>query len=126
MPRLMFAALMALLLSFALPAPAQAEYGDVVLNKRSEKQGLRPVVFPHWFHRIRFQCKVCHSELGFAMRATENDALMSEIINGKSCGMCHDGGVAWGVEQCDLCHSGKPGLKSQIIGGERTTGPGRW
>ena len=126
MTRLMLKTLLILLASVALLAPAQAEYGDVVLNKRAEKQGLRPVVFPHWFHRVRFQCKVCHSELGFVMRATENDVFMSEIINGKSCGMCHNGDVAWGVDQCDLCHSGKPGLKSQIIGGEKTLGPGRW
>ena len=104
----------------------QAEYGDVILNKRSEKDGVRPVVFPHWFHRIRFQCKVCHSELGFVMRAGANDVLMADIINGKFCGMCHNGSVAWGTERCDLCHSGKPGMKSQVIGGDRTSGPGRW
>ena len=28
-------------------APARAEYGDVVLNKRAEKAGMRPVIFPH-------------------------------------------------------------------------------
>jgi hypothetical protein len=31
--------------------PAHAEYADVVLNRRAEKEGVRPVVFPHWFHR---------------------------------------------------------------------------
>ncbi|HJY78010.1 MAG TPA: hypothetical protein VKE95_15345, partial [Burkholderiales bacterium] len=51
------------------PGAARAEYGDVVINKRSDAGGVRPVVFPHWFHRIRFQCRVCHSELGFKMRA---------------------------------------------------------
>ena len=123
---LMFKTLILLLAFFALPPPAQAEYGDVILNTRAEKNGQRPVVFPHWFHRIRFQCKVCHSELGFVMRATENDVLMSDIINGKFCGKCHNGKVAWGPDRCDLCHSGKPGLESKIMGGERTLGPGRW
>ena len=37
----------------AIPLPAQAEYGDVVLNKRAEQEGMRPVIYPHWFHRIR-------------------------------------------------------------------------
>lgn len=116
-----------LMLSLALPhVPAQAEYGDVVLNKRSEANGQNPVIFPHWFHRIRFQCKVCHSELGFAMRAGATDVLMSEMMQGKFCGMCHDGTVAWNLERCELCHSGKPGLTSGIIGGDETTGPGRW
>jgi c(7)-type cytochrome triheme protein len=106
--------------------PAGSEYGDVVLNRRSEKEGVRPVVFPHWFHRIRFRCKVCHSELGFRMRAGSNDVLMSDIIDGKFCGMCHNNTIAWGAERCDLCHSGLPGLKSGIVGGHETTGPGRW
>ena len=110
----------------AVSIPVHAEYGDVVLNKRAEKEGVRPVVFPHWFHRIRFRCKVCHSELGFKMRAGSNDVLMADIINGKFCGMCHNDQVAWGAANCDLCHSGKPGLPSGIYGGDSTTGPGKW
>ncbi|MDP2369640.1 c(7)-type cytochrome triheme domain-containing protein [Rhodoferax sp.] len=109
-----------------LMLPANAEYADVVLNKRSEAQGVRPVVFPHWFHRIRFRCKVCHSELGFEMRAGSNDVMMADIIDGKFCGMCHNDRIAWGAANCDLCHSGLRGLKSGIYGGDSTTGPGRW
>ncbi len=107
-------------------APAHAEYGDVVLNKRSEQNGVRPVVFSHWFHRIRFRCKVCHHELGFEMRAGANDVTMIDIADGKFCGMCHNNSVAWGAERCDLCHTGRPGLKSGIYGGHETLGPGRW
>ncbi|MES9909805.1 MAG: hypothetical protein ABW150_15060 [Candidatus Thiodiazotropha sp.] len=44
---------------------AGAEYADVILNRYAEQEGMRPVIFPHWFHRIRFRCKVCHNELGF-------------------------------------------------------------
>lgn len=117
--------LLALLMLFISP-PLRAEYGDVVLNKRAEKAGVRPVIFPHWFHRIRFRCKVCHSELGFEMRAGANDVLMVDIINGKFCGMCHNNQIAWGAENCDLCHSGKPGIESGIRGGDTTMGPGRW
>ena len=106
--------------------PAGAEYGDVVINKRAEASGMRPVVYPHWFHRIRFRCKVCHSELGFKMRAGGNDMTMADIVDGKFCGMCHNGSVAWSIDNCDLCHSGLPGLKSRIYGGHETLGPGRW
>ena len=109
-----------------VPATPWAEYGDVVLNRYSDKAGVRPVVFPHWFHRIRFRCKVCHQELGFKMRAGANDVLMADIIDGKFCGMCHNERIAWGADRCDLCHSGKPGLPSGIIGGAQTSGPGRW
>lgn len=111
---------------FASCIPAHAEYADIVLNKRAEKEGVRPVVFPHWFHRLRFRCKVCHSELGFKMRVGANDVLMSDIIDGKFCGMCHNGRIAWGPANCDLCHSGKRGLASGVYGGDRTAGPGRW
>lgn len=110
----------------AAPLPAGAEYGDVVLNRRAEANGVRPVVFPHWFHRMRFRCKVCHNELGFKMRAGANDIQMNDIADGKFCGACHNDQVAWGAENCDLCHSGKKGLKSGIYGGDRTAGPGRW
>lgn len=102
------------------------EYGDVVLNRYSELANVRPVIFPHWFHRIRFRCKVCHHELGFEMRAGANDMKMKDITQGKFCGMCHDSKTAWGVENCNLCHTGKPGLKSGIRGGHQTLGPGRW
>ncbi|WP_088286187.1 c(7)-type cytochrome triheme domain-containing protein [Ideonella sp. A 288] len=109
-----------------LAAAATAEYGDVVLNRRAEAEGVRPVVFPHWFHRIRFRCKVCHSELGFQMRAGSNVVSMADIIDGKFCGMCHNGQVAWGPDRCDLCHSGKRGQASGIYGGSETKGPGKW
>lgn len=117
-----------LLVMLFLPVvqPVQAEYGDVVLNRYAEKEGMRPVVFPHWFHRERFRCKVCHHELGFKMRAGSNDVKMNDILDGKFCGMCHNNDVAWGPENCDLCHSGKQGLSSGIYGGDRTGGPGRW
>ena len=114
------------LLTLLVPPPVNAEYGDVVLNNRAEKAGLRPVIFPHWFHRIRFKCNVCHSEIGFTMRAGANDIHMADIQAGKFCGVCHDNQIAWGTENCDLCHSGLPGLKSGISGGNATGGPGKW
>lgn len=104
----------------------QAEYADVVLNHAAEKNGMRPVIYSHWFHRIRFRCKVCHSELGFKMRAGANNITMDAIIEGRFCGMCHNGEIAWSVERCDMCHSGRPGLPTGIVGGHSTNGPGRW
>lgn len=116
--------LCALLLCASVGTPA--EYGDVVLNKRSDKEGVRPVVFPHWFHRIRFRCKVCHHELGFKMRAGANEVQMADILDGKFCGMCHNDRIAWGPDRCDLCHTGQRGLPPGIQGGAQTSGPGRW
>ena len=93
---------------------ANAEYGDVVINNYSDQAGMRPVVFPHWFHRIRFACKVCHADLGFKFQAGGNDINMVKIIDGQFCGGCHNGEIAWAVENCNLCHSGKPGTPTQV------------
>jgi c(7)-type cytochrome triheme protein len=103
---------------------AWAEYADVILNNNSENEGVAPVIFPHWFHRIRFQCSVCHVELGIKMRAGSTDIRMEQLVNGRYCGACHDGDVAWPIDNCDLCHSGKPGLETGVKGGHKTTGPG--
>ena len=97
-----------------LPFVVKAEYGDVLINNYSEEAGMRPVVFPHWFHRIRFRCKVCHADLGFKFEAGGNKINMLKIIDGEYCGACHNGEVAWAVESCDLCHSGKPGEATQV------------
>ena len=110
----------------AMMTPAAAEYGDVVIDRLSTGSGVRAVVFPHWFHRIRYRCKVCHSELGFKMRAGANLVQMNDIINGKFCGMCHNGQVAWAPDRCDLCHSARPGVAAGIYGSSETKGPGKW
>ncbi len=109
-------------MALAMPS-AQGEYGDVVLNKLAEKTGMRPVVFPHWFHRLRFTCNVCHNENGFKMRAGSNDITMADIIDGKFCGMCHNSVIAWSPEFCYRCHSGLPGLEGGFYGTQETAGP---
>jgi c(7)-type cytochrome triheme protein len=75
---------------------------------------MRPAIFPHWFHRIRFRCKVCHADLGFQFKAGGNDITMLKIIDGEFCGACHNGDIAWSVENCNLCHSGKPNTSTQV------------
>ena len=107
------------------PIAAHAEYGDVILNKLSEKAGMRPVIFPHWLHRIRYKCNVCHTEIGFKMRTGADDISMKAIKNGKFCGACHDNKIAWGPENCNMCHSGLPRLTTGTHGGNATGGPGK-
>lgn len=107
------AVLAALVLLAAVPA-AQAEYGDVVINNYSDAAGMRPVIFPHWFHRVRFRCKVCHADLGFQFKAGGNQINMLKIIDGQFCGACHNGEIAWSAENCNLCHSAKPGTLTQV------------
>lgn len=93
---------------------AHAEYGDIVINNYADKAGMRPAIFPHWFHRIRFRCKVCHADLGFKFKAGGNEINMVKIIDGQFCGACHNGEIAWSIENCNLCHSGKPGTPTQV------------
>lgn len=104
------------LAAFSLPQSAHAEYADVVINNYSDPAGIRPVVFPHWFHRIRFRCKVCHADLGFQFKAGGNKITMAKIIDGKFCGACHNGDIAWSVENCAMCHSGVPGTPTHFHG----------
>ena len=99
-----------------VPQPSQAEYADVVINNYADAAGMRPVVFPHWFHRIRFRCKVCHADLGFKFKAGGNKINMAKIIDGKFCGACHNGEIAWSVENCAMCHSGIPGTPTHFHG----------
>ena len=93
---------------------ARAEYGDVVINNYSDAAGMRPAIFPHWVHRVRFRCKVCHADLGFKFKAGGNEINMVKIIDGQFCGACHNGELAWSVENCNLCHSAKPGTPTQV------------
>jgi c(7)-type cytochrome triheme protein len=108
-------ALLTAALALALASgPARAEYGDVVINNYSDPAGMRPVVFPHWFHRIRYRCKVCHADLGFKFKAGGNEINMLKVIDGQFCGACHNGDVAWSIENCNMCHSAKPGTPTQV------------
>ncbi len=108
---------------FPIPLMKQSQppesYGDVTINNYSEKNGVKPVIFSHGVHRIYFTCKVCHSDIGFAMKAGADDIKMREILKGKWCGVCHNGKTAFApVEfqnkdgevtvtflQCNRCHS---------------------
>ena len=67
---------------------------------------LPPAVFPHWVHRIRYQCKVCHVDL-FEPRAGANQILMQDIADGRACGTCHNDKIAFRptIGNCDRCHS---------------------
>ena len=111
---IMLAALLGSLLLGVYAGPANAEYGDIVINNYSDEAGMRPAIFPHWFHRIRFRCKICHSDLGFKFKAGGNDINMAKIINGEFCGACHNGEIAWSIENCEVCHSAQPGTPTQV------------
>ena len=81
-------------------------------EKELQKAGLAPVLYPHWRHRILFECKVCHNSI-FIMQRWVNNISQGKIAAGKQCGVCHNGTLAFGVENnCERCHiAGKPGAE---------------
>lgn len=75
-----------------LPPPEQpSEYGKVILENYSSNTQLGPVVFDHWLHRSKFTCRLCHVDIGFAMRANGTGIAASSIRDHRYCGACHDG-----------------------------------
>jgi c(7)-type cytochrome triheme protein len=71
--------------------PAGQNFGIVKLNNFSKKAGVAPVVFDHWLHRAKFTCRICHVDIGFAMKAQVTNISAADNINGYYCGSCHDG-----------------------------------
>lgn len=66
------------------------EYGRVVLNNHSTKAKMQPVVFDHWLHRAKYTCRVCHVDIGFAMKAGATDVRAADNAKGQYCGACHN------------------------------------
>ncbi|MDH3769338.1 MAG: hypothetical protein OES99_12935, partial [Gammaproteobacteria bacterium] len=87
-----------------------AVYGDILLERRgpTSEADFPRVVFPHWFHRIRYKCYACHTEI-FEMKAGANEITMEAILAGKFCGECHNGQIAWAAsfDTCSKCHVGQ-------------------
>jgi len=91
------------------------QFGNVTMNSFSEQNDVAPVVFKHWLHRMKYSCRLCHVDLGFAMQAGETGIREEDNQNGLYCGTCHDGGESFPAEEegapgevtkhCDRCHS---------------------
>lgn len=91
------------------------EFGNVVMNNSSEKNDQAPVVFNHWLHRAIYTCRVCHVDLGFAMKTGATGTTEADNKQGLYCGACHNGKEAFApegkdvvgktVKNCQRCHS---------------------
>lgn len=86
--------------------------GNFVMSRHEKEmkaQGLPMVLYPHWLHRIMFECKACHNSM-FKMKRWVNNISQKDIIEGRQCGVCHDGKMAFSAkENCQRCHLvGKP------------------
>jgi c(7)-type cytochrome triheme protein len=92
------------------PAPPPDEYGNVLINRTSVKNGVKPATFSHWIHRRKHTCRVCHSELEFNMKVNTTEITEAANKSGRYCGTggCHDGKTAFGhdASNCEKCHNG--------------------
>jgi c(7)-type cytochrome triheme protein len=125
-----------LALALALAAPVARASGDppadpvygaveltgrVVLDAFSTPTGMPAVTFDHWNHRALYTCRVCHVDVGFAMKAGDTQVSAATNEAGQHCGACHDGKphggqvifrACWGwpkadpARGCTRCHTG--------------------
>ncbi len=98
-----------LLLSvLAFSAVAAPVVGDIRFERKTKgSDEFPPARFPHWVHRVKFKCFVCHNNsVGFKMKAGSALITMDAIEDGKYCGACHKGKPAFpvGFETCNRCH----------------------
>jgi len=110
MRRVVFTILLVLLtfaftftLSVGLSLSAQ---GDIVFSRKPDLgNSPPPAFFPHWTHRVRFKCYVCHDAI-FKMNKGANPITMEALTAGKYCAVCHNGSISWPVafETCERCH----------------------
>lgn len=107
--------------------PLPYEYGRVVISNYSDKE-TAPVVFEHWIHRAKYTCRVCHVDVGFAMKAGATGITAADNAKGYYCGACHNGktgvdgkvmfsacsktGSADDTRKCERCHSAGKNVKS--------------
>ncbi|TAN44547.1 MAG: hypothetical protein EPN22_06215 [Nitrospirae bacterium] len=84
------------------------EYGNLIINRTSEKNGVKAVTFSHWSHRRKHTCRVCHSELEFNMKLNTTEITEESNKAGRFCGACHNGKLAFGhgKADCEKCHNG--------------------
>lgn len=90
-----------------LPASdVHAEYGDIVFTRKTPgTEDIPAATFPHFVHRMQFKCHVCHDSI-IVMKAGANPITMDAIQDGKFCGTCHNGKVAFQAtfNTCPRCH----------------------
>jgi c(7)-type cytochrome triheme protein len=93
---------------FNLPPAAPPEvYGNILIDRTSTNNSIKPVVFSHWRHRIKYSCRICHTELEFNLKVNTTEITEADNGKGKYCGACHNGKLAFGPKgNCAKCHTG--------------------
>lgn len=48
-------------------------WGTTIMERNTKGTGTKSVLFPHWAHRDKYTCSVCHTDLGFSINAGGTD-----------------------------------------------------
>lgn len=91
------------------PQPPPELFGNLLIDRGAASAKVKPVVFSHWSHRLRYTCRVCHLELDFALKRNGTGITEEASRGGAYCGACHDGKTAFGHTEanCPRCHTGE-------------------
>ena len=79
-----------------------------VKSSDANSSGIPPATFPHLAHRVTFRCYACHNQIFPMKEEGAKPITMQDINNGKSCGVCHNGRIAFAGDDlgtCSRCHS---------------------
>ena len=98
---------MVVVLAFASVASFADELGEVKFTRKADpaSESISLAVFPHGVHRIVYKCGACHDDL-FPMKSGSVEITMEMIQDGKACGVCHNGNIAFpsSFSTCVRCH----------------------
>jgi c(7)-type cytochrome triheme protein len=85
----------------AAPVAAVVGGGDVTFQVK----GAEKAVFSHEKHVVgaKLGCRDCHPKL-YLDTARSKRVTMKQMEKGQSCGACHDGKRAAGLDDCTTCH----------------------
>jgi c(7)-type cytochrome triheme protein len=88
-------------LAVAVPVAAVVGGGDVTFQVK----GAEKATFSHDAHVVgaKLGCRDCHPKL-YLDTARSKRVTMKQMEKGQSCGACHDGKRATGLEDCKTCH----------------------
>jgi len=88
-------------LAIAGPVAAVVGGGEVTF----EAKGADKATFSHEAHVVvaKIGCKECHPKR-YLDRARSKRVTMKQMEKGQSCGACHDGKRAGGLDECTSCH----------------------
>ncbi len=65
--------------------------------------GMPEIIFSHQKHTVWNGCELCHPEIFLGVKKGKTQYSMTEIYEGKYCGVCHSS-VAFPLIDCQRCH----------------------